>query len=248
MVVHLKWKACTNLHCERRQPHNTRRSGRCDCPRVARAGGHVARLARAAASQLPAVLRRPEHLAHRHMDDAHRHVVAGLPAYEVGAAAGHGRLRGPDSHVSGCALRRRVGRSARSPPGAGVDPGAVHGAVAAAGRAHVLRPHHGGLDPGSERDAGPHQRLRHARTPGLHGADGGRPRRPLQRHRHQLLHGQRGAAHRPVAGRHGHRRQQRGAGASSSTASATSPSSPRSLPCASMHPESSAKPHPRWPN
>ena len=37
-----------------------------------------------------------------------------------------------------------------------------------------------------------------------------RPRRPGQRHRHQLLHGQRGPPHRPFAGRHVDRRHQRG--------------------------------------
>ena len=40
--------------------------------------------ARAPVTQLPAVLRRPEHLAGRHLDDAHRHQLAGLPAHRLG--------------------------------------------------------------------------------------------------------------------------------------------------------------------
>ena len=74
---------------------------------------------------------------------------------------------------------------------------------------------------------GMHQRLRHARPPVLHGQDGRRQARPAERHRHQLVHGERGAPDRPLAGRNVDRGLQRGLVLSRSTASATSPSSPR---------------------
>ena len=52
--------------------------------------------ARAPAPQLPAVLRRPERLAGRHLDHARRDELARLPADRLGAAARRRRLLRPD--------------------------------------------------------------------------------------------------------------------------------------------------------
>jgi hypothetical protein len=50
----------------------------------------------------------------------------------------------------------------------------------------------------AQRVPGAHQRLRHARAAGVRDRHGGEPRRPPERHRAQLLHGQLGEAPRPV--------------------------------------------------
>ena len=88
-----------------------------------------------AAPQLPALLLRPGHLAHRHLADADRDQLAGLPADRLGAAARRGRLRRPDPDLRAGAVRRRVGRPLEPPPRAGGHAGARHGAVGAARRA-----------------------------------------------------------------------------------------------------------------
>ncbi len=57
----------------------------------------------------------------------------------------------------------------------------------------LIASHHHPRSSCAERHAGHHQRLRYARPPVLHGQNGRGSRRPLQRHRHQLVHGQHGA-------------------------------------------------------
>ena len=51
-------------------------------------------LARAQASQFSPLFWRPNDLADRHLDDAHRHQLAGLPAHRICAAAGLVRFAG----------------------------------------------------------------------------------------------------------------------------------------------------------
>ena len=87
---------------------------------------------RAAPPQLPAVLRRPEHLAHRHLDDARRDELAGLPADRLGAPARPRRLRRADPDVPARAVRRRAGRSLEPPPRARRHAGARDAAVGGA--------------------------------------------------------------------------------------------------------------------
>ena len=47
---------------------------------------------RSAGAQLPAFFQRPDRLADRHVDDADRHQLAGVPADRFGGAAGRGRV------------------------------------------------------------------------------------------------------------------------------------------------------------
>ncbi len=160
--------------------------------------------------QLPPLLQRPEPLAHRHLADAGGHLVAHLPAHRLGDAARDPRLRRADPHLlpgpAGRRARRPVGplpRAARRP-----DPG--HGAVRAAGGAGPLRGHQRVARARAQRLPGPHQRLRHAGAAVDGGGDGGRSRRSAQRHRPQLVDGQRRAAPRARHRRRRHRRGGRG--------------------------------------
>src|SRR5665213_2903610 len=148
-----------------------------------------ARLAGPAASQLPALFLRPEHLRHRQLDDAPRDKLARLPPHAFGAAAGRGELRRPDSVVPSGPVRRGVGRAPEPPQTSRYDPGLCRGAIVRARRAHARARHYAAGDRRPHRNAGHHQRLRHARAAIVSGADGRGPRRPQQRHRHQLLDG-----------------------------------------------------------
>jgi MFS family permease len=56
-------------------------------------------LARLAAPELPLVFQWAEYLAYRYVDDADRHVVAGIPADEVASDAGHRWVCGTDSDL-----------------------------------------------------------------------------------------------------------------------------------------------------
>ena len=64
---------------------------------------------RSRAPQLSPVLQWPEPVAHRHLDDPHRHQLAGVSPYRVGVDAGSSWLSGPGSHVSARPIRRSLG-------------------------------------------------------------------------------------------------------------------------------------------
>ncbi len=185
-----------------RQPGRTPRERGGDAPAIDRP--------RAPPPQLPPLLQRAEHLAHRHLAHPRRHLVAHLPADGLGGAPRGPRLRRADPHL----LPRSAGGRARRPLGSlprprrHPDPG--HGPVGAARRARPRRRHQRLARPRPQRLPGAHQRLRHARAAVAGGADGRRPRRSPQRHRPQLVHGQRRAAARPRRRGRGHRRGGRG--------------------------------------
>ena len=112
-------------------------------------------------------------------------VATGWLVYRLTGSAlllGTVSFAGPDSHLSSCALCRRLGRPARPPAGAGVDPDFIHGPVAGAGSVDALGPHHHSPVAHVERDARLHQCLRHARpgTPGPDRRRWSRPPVPLQ--------------------------------------------------------------------
>ena len=75
-----------------------------------RKGGRAfVRLAGAAASKLPAVLRRAGNFADRHVDDAAGDELAGLSADGFGSAARRRGICGADSHVFAGAICRSLG-------------------------------------------------------------------------------------------------------------------------------------------
>ncbi len=135
--------------------------------------------------------------------------LAGLPADRIRPAAGHGQLCRTDSDLSAGSLRRRLGGSPRPPAGAGLDAdlAMVQSLALARSRSRhritipglVLSVFQGCINafdmPGRQSFM---VQMVEDRA------------RPLQRHRHQFVDGQRGAAGGAVAGRHVDRRLQRG--------------------------------------
>ena len=143
------------------------------------------------------------------MDDADRHLVAGLPAHEIVAVC-WAQSASPARFPHSCS-RRSPASSSTASTAAKCSSGRRRSPWCSrcARCAHALASHHHRRSPGPQRHAGHHQRIRHAWPPVVHGPDGRRPRRPLQRHRHQFVHGQCRAPHRPLARRIAHRRHQR---------------------------------------
>src|ERR1700739_901685 len=116
-------------------------------------------MARAATPQLQAVLRRAHHLAYRHLDDAHRYGLAGLPPYQISAPAGYGQLRRTDTDVSSRAVRRGSRRPAEPAARFDMDADPGYGAIAGACSVDTFASHHdyGNSDP--ECVSGFHQRF-----------------------------------------------------------------------------------------
>ena len=168
------------------------------------------RFACSIASQLPAVFRRTEHFADRHLDDAHRHRMARLSAHAFRAAAGHRRFRRPGSRFLSRSLRRSLGGPLGSPSHSCGHSNIFHAAILRAGRAgsrsHHQHPRNYLAQPRARID----QRFRHAHAAILRRANGRTPRGLEQRHRLEFLHGQRRTADRPLHCRHRDRRLQRG--------------------------------------
>ena len=102
----------------------------------------LARVARFAPSEFPTLLRRPEHFAHRYLDDAHRHVVARLPAHQIALLLGTVGFAGQIptfllAPFAGVIVDRIDRRKVL-----GLDADSSHGAVARAGLAHAFASHH----------------------------------------------------------------------------------------------------------
>ena len=135
--------------------------------------------ARAAPPQLPALLRRPDRLAGRHLDDADRDQLAGLPADRLGAPARAGRLRRADPLVPPRPLRRRARRPLGPPPRCWSSPRSWRCSSRRRWRRSTLAGviniwHVLALEPLPGAD----QRLRHAGAAGLRGRDGREPGGP----------------------------------------------------------------------
>src|SRR5207249_5680588 len=86
-----------------------RRSVGFPSPRGASACRPGPRRARAAPPQLPALLHRPGHLAHRDLDPAARPQLVDLPPHPLRLPAGPGRLLGADRRLRRLAVFRRAG-------------------------------------------------------------------------------------------------------------------------------------------
>ena len=166
---------------------------------------------RPAAPQLPALLRRAERVAGRDVDHAGRDQLAGLPPDRLGAAARGGRLLRADSDAAAGArlpaswwIAGRGSASWWSRRSCRCSSRFLLGALTFAGVIkvwHVL---------GAADRSGDHQRVRYAGPAGVRRRDGRRSRRPAERHRAELLDGQRQPDHRAVDRRRDHRRGGRG--------------------------------------
>ncbi len=140
----------------------------------ARAPGErfFARVARLAPSQLPPLLSAAEHLAHRHVDDAHRHFVAGLPSHQIALLLGTVGFAGQIptfllAPIAGVIVdridRRKVLVWTQS-----------LAMVQSLALAWLTLSHRITIAEmlALSVDAGHHQRIRHARPPVVHGQDG----------------------------------------------------------------------------
>ena len=135
-------------------------------------GRTFSRVARAAASQFPSVLHRPEHLSDRLLDDECCHRMACLPAHRLGPSAGHGRLLRSDSGLFPRALCRCLDRTAGSSHCSALHASHLHGAIPAVGSTHPQRPHHHAPGHPSQRCWRHRQCCRYARATVLHDQDG----------------------------------------------------------------------------
>src|SRR2546423_11337152 len=97
---------------------------------------------RAQTSELSAVLRRTERIAHRDLDNTDRDQLARISAYRLGAPAWRRGLLRPDPDASTLARRWRTRRSARPAPHPGDHAGAVDAAIVGARAARVARDHY----------------------------------------------------------------------------------------------------------
>ncbi len=134
---------------------------------------HLARLASAPRAQLPPLLQRSKHLAHRHLDDAHRHQLARLPAHRIGVAARHRglhRARSPPSCSRPLpASGWTAGTSARFSSGRKSSPRCNRSRWPLSRSRHRITV---ARHPRPQRASGADQCLRHARPPGLSGRNG----------------------------------------------------------------------------
>ena len=168
--------------------------------------------ARPAPPQLPPLLRRAERLAGRHVDHPHRDQLARLPPHRLGAAARRRRLLRADPDA----------RSWRPVAGVFVDRWNRHRvlvvtqvlsmlqslALAVLALAGIITVARGAGAPGRSR-ASSTPSTRPARQAFVVDDDRG-PRRPAQRHRAQLVDGEREPDSRPVDRRRPHRGGGRG--------------------------------------
>ena len=133
------------------------------------------------------------------------HELAGLPADRLGAPARRRRLRRP---VPGVPARARLPASssiAGTATGCWSSPRSISMLQSFALAALTLqRPHHGRGHHRAEHRPGHRQRVRHARAAGVSRHDDRGQGRPRQRHRAQLVDGQRGAPARAVDCRRAH--------------------------------------------
>ena len=119
--------------------------------------GIFVRLAGAQTQKFSAVLRRAGNFADRHLDDAAGDELAGLPADGIGAAAGHRRIRGADSHIFAGAVCGRVGRPVGPASRADRDANSGDAAIVRAGGADAFQSHQHSRNHRAERVAGRHQ-------------------------------------------------------------------------------------------
>src|SRR5262249_16175832 len=96
---------------------------------------------RVAIAQLPAVLHRPKYFAHRHLDDAAGHQLAGLSANRFGLHARSEWIRGADLRPRAFTYSRSLGRPMESPSNFDRNASPRHAAIASIGVARAYTHH-----------------------------------------------------------------------------------------------------------
>src|SRR6266542_4455002 len=103
-------------------------------------------VSRAATSELPAFLQRPDHFFDRNLDAVRGSVLAGIPDYWFVALAGAGGLRVADTSISARADRRRRGGPLQPPSHCHRNTDIIDAARLRSFRSHLAWAHSGVAD------------------------------------------------------------------------------------------------------